>query len=147
MYHNNPLDKYSILEFLEIQEKGEVVLRKKWLPSFIARIFAIKEYYRLMDCYLNEIGLPTHYKEYLSWQQEYAYCMLEVMNGAIDMKVNAIHALNMAEKAMPTNEKKSPHLIITAILLKQIGIKVDLKNTTVREFYAILDYYKDTNGN
>ena len=141
MYQINPLDKYSILEFLEIQEKGADVLCNRWLPKRIALYFAQKEYYKLMDAYLNEIGLPQNYLSYLHWQQEYASCMYEVMNGQIDMKVNALFALNMAEKALPQSDNNT-HIEETAIVLsKHLGFKIDLKNTTIRQFYSMIKQY------
>lgn len=141
MYQINPLDKYSILEFLEIQEKGAEALCTKWLPKKIALYFAKKEYYKLMDSYLNEIGLPDNYKSYLHWQQEYASCMYEVMSGQIDMKVNALYALNMAEKALPQSDNNT-HIEETAIVLsKHLGFKINLKNTTIRQFYSMIKQY------
>lgn len=135
----NPLDTYTMSQFLDVQDGDRECLRPSWWKFAPKRFWKNKEaaeYYRLMDAYIREIGLPPRFKGYLDSIKEYAYWLTMVYAGETDCKVNAQVALLEAEALM---QDAGGHIMSTFVdISKRMGYRVDPKSVTIREFYIMI---------
>lgn len=101
---------------------------------------------RLYNEYLKEFGLDIRYKKYLETQKKKALLQAEYIATKERFKLTEIEIENQKIRDLEVHfaEGKKIEVIITYLGMF-LGYKLDQKNTTVKEYFVILEEYGKAN--
>jgi hypothetical protein len=107
----------------------------------------------LMDDFIHAYGLNTQYKKMLDLKKRSAKLKLQYLKKQLNdmaalMLINRIDALDkdiMNLKKLFLSGEKNDFDKMVVMIQKWYGQKIDLKNTTVKEFHAIKEMYVAAN--
>jgi len=122
----------SIEKWHLIHEKGQFNLLYRFLPIGLEKVWS-----KIMDEYIQEIGLPQDYKDYINNLSRIALKQMECVQNRTP--------INMAELAIlqsELDEKKEKEKIKFGQLLAHVSRKQGYqvrKDISVYEFYSILN--------